>query len=173
MIYKKSYFIFAAVLLSLITLSTANAHLMVAQKGTLNIVDNDAFMVLSLPVSAFNNLEFDSNNDGLLDMFEFNKNRERMAELVLSSVHLINADTKIVLQGIRLLPELSHKDQQQIVVLGKFSMSEQKNDIALAISLFSKNASEDVLSIRISNKATNEFNEFELNPYNRNAKLFR
>ena len=35
------------------------AHLMVAQHGTLNIVDDSVFMVLSLPVSAFEGLDDD------------------------------------------------------------------------------------------------------------------
>jgi hypothetical protein len=42
----------AIVLLWAVSLPAAYAHLMVAQRGTLNLVDNGAFMVISLPVTA-------------------------------------------------------------------------------------------------------------------------
>jgi hypothetical protein len=52
----------------------AHAHLMVAQHGTLNIVDDGVFMVLSLPISAFNGVDEDSN--GKISMLEFNNHRD-------------------------------------------------------------------------------------------------
>jgi hypothetical protein len=51
----------------------AEAHLMVAQHGTLNVVDDGVFMVLSLPVSAFDGV--DDDNDGKVSMLEFNNHR--------------------------------------------------------------------------------------------------
>lgn len=47
---------------------TAQAHVILAQKGTLNIVDGGAFMVLSLPVSAFSGI--DDDGDALLSPTE-------------------------------------------------------------------------------------------------------
>ncbi|MDO6795819.1 hypothetical protein Q4601_16060, partial [Shewanella sp. 1_MG-2023] len=43
--------------LSGLTFSSVQAHMMVAQHGTINLVDDGAFMVLSLPVSAFHFLD--------------------------------------------------------------------------------------------------------------------
>ena len=56
--------IYKHVLISKLTLAVigffwlpAQAHLMEAQQGTLNIIDDRAFMVLSLPISAFEDID--------------------------------------------------------------------------------------------------------------------
>ena len=56
----------------------ASAHLMVAQKGTINIVDDEAFVVVSLPISAF--VGIDTNLDGQISMIEFNLNRKAVKQ---------------------------------------------------------------------------------------------
>ena len=49
--------------LSLLTLPmTGSAHLMVPENGTLNFVDDNVYVVLSLPISAFKGV--DDDNDG-------------------------------------------------------------------------------------------------------------
>ena len=54
----KMGFISTVIFLSSILFSShLYAHVMVAQHGTLNVVDNDVFMVLSLPVSAFEGVD--------------------------------------------------------------------------------------------------------------------
>lgn len=45
-------------------IGAAHAYLMVAQRGTLNLVGDGGFMVLSLPISAFTGI--DDNADGQL-----------------------------------------------------------------------------------------------------------
>ena len=55
----------------------AYAHMMVAQHGTLNVVNEVAFMVLSVPVSAFEGI--DDDGDGQLSMEEFTQHRIAMA----------------------------------------------------------------------------------------------
>ncbi len=47
------HFAAAAMLLMLAAPLNASAHLMVEQRGTINIVDDSAFMVVSVPVAAF------------------------------------------------------------------------------------------------------------------------
>jgi hypothetical protein len=49
--------------LNLIMGPVAHAHLMVAQHGTLNIVDDGVFMVLSLPISAFDGIDDDKDGN--------------------------------------------------------------------------------------------------------------
>ena len=51
-----------------LTASLAHAHLVVSQRGTLNIVGDGAYMVLSLPVSALSGI--DDDHDGLLSVNE-------------------------------------------------------------------------------------------------------
>jgi hypothetical protein len=57
-----------ACLLAGSALSAAHAHLVVSQRGTLNIVGDGAYMVLSLPVSSLSG--FDDDHDGLLSVDE-------------------------------------------------------------------------------------------------------
>ena len=45
------------VLMTISVIFTTQAHLMLAQQGTLNIIDSDAFVVVSLPVSAFDGID--------------------------------------------------------------------------------------------------------------------
>ncbi|MEM5480850.1 YHYH protein [Pseudoalteromonas fuliginea] len=51
--YMKNYLLSVSTLGLLSTSTLANAHLMVAEHGTLNFVDNNVFIVLSIPMSAF------------------------------------------------------------------------------------------------------------------------
>jgi len=58
----------SAMLLMLVAPLTANAHLMVEQRGTINIVDDGAFVVVSVPVAAFSGV--DDDGDGLVSAAE-------------------------------------------------------------------------------------------------------
>ncbi|MEZ9140430.1 hypothetical protein AB4153_09300, partial [Shewanella sp. 10N.286.52.E4] len=57
LIKKLAAGITTCIILSGLTFSSVQAHMMVAQHGTINLVDDGAFMVLSLPVSAFHFLD--------------------------------------------------------------------------------------------------------------------
>ncbi len=59
----------------LIMPNLANAHLMVAEHGTLNFVDNNVFIVLSIPMSAFKGV--DENKDGKVSIVEFNAHKKK------------------------------------------------------------------------------------------------
>ncbi len=56
MAYTKRGLLSMTTLGLLIMPNLANAHLMVAEHGTLNFVDNNVFIVLSIPMSAFKGL---------------------------------------------------------------------------------------------------------------------
>ncbi|WP_133146656.1 hypothetical protein [Shewanella sp. 10N.286.51.B7] len=57
LIKKLAARITTCIILCGLTFSSVQAHMMVAQHGTINLVDDGAFMVLSLPVSAFHFLD--------------------------------------------------------------------------------------------------------------------
>ncbi len=78
----------AYVLLGLAALPAAQAHLMVAQRGTLNIVGDGGFMVLSLPVSAFSGV--DDDGDGKLSMAEFSTHRSNIISAVTRDVQMLD-----------------------------------------------------------------------------------
>ena len=69
-IHKYLLTLLTVLMLTLSLPQAALAHLMVAQHGSLNIVGDGAFMVLSLPASAFEDI--DENGDGDISMIELN-----------------------------------------------------------------------------------------------------
>ena len=58
-------------LCAMATVTTAHAHLMVEQHGTINFTNGGAFLVLSVPVSAFDGVEDDG--DGALSAKELSQ----------------------------------------------------------------------------------------------------
>ncbi len=105
--------------------TTVNAHLMVAQRGTINFVGDGAFMVLSLPVSAF--VGVDDDGDGKLSAAELAAHSDKLFSAVMRDVQLIDANGVRPLEGLML--SLSSPDEtpnapaSQIVVLGRFALA--------------------------------------------------
>jgi hypothetical protein len=108
----------------------AEAHLMVAQNGTLNFSGGGAYLVLSVPVSAFERV--DDDGDGLLSPRELQAHRPRIEQAVLAAVQLRRSGRALELQG--LLLNLSPSDHaggathdapaRQLVVMGRFALGE-------------------------------------------------
>jgi HupE / UreJ protein len=121
-----------------LAVSTAYAHLIVSQRGTLNIVGDGAFMVLSLPVSAF--LGVDDNADGLLSTDELRAHKPKIEAQIKSSVILENSQGFKSLNGLMLTttpPENDHTaPAKQIVVLGRFGLEPESSDLKLTMRLF-------------------------------------
>ena len=94
---KRNFVLFCIVTLHVFYSLPSSAHMMVAQHGTLNVVEGGIFMVLSLPVSSFDRV--DDDNDGKLSTNEFNKYRKKMAEVIKKQVVLSKNKEKLLLQG--------------------------------------------------------------------------
>ena len=107
----------------------ASAHLMVAQRGTINIVGDGAFMVLSLPVSAFHNV--DDDGDKKLSRAEFSKHRAALVMAVNEKVKLFEKDALRPLQGMILSPVTPHNNPfaaaSQVVVMGRYQLEEMNS----------------------------------------------
>lgn len=101
------------------------AHLMVAQKGTLNFSGGGAYMVLSLPVSAFKGV--DDDGDQLLSLAELRSHAGSIEQQVQAGVQLLNKGHPLALQGLML--NLSPPDDaptapaNQIVVMGRYALA--------------------------------------------------
>ncbi|MBO1256396.1 hypothetical protein J3L16_11950 [Alteromonas sp. 5E99-2] len=136
-------------------LPLAQAHIMVAQKGTLNIVDDGIYMVLSVPVSAFEGI--DTDNDGKLSKTEFRDKRTDIAETVKSNISLKNGKQEISLQGLLLSPVLSHhhidEPATQLIVTGKYTVHEPDANLNYSLGLFGQTNSEQSIEITVKNKA--------------------
>lgn len=142
-------------LLSLCLLPGAHAHLMVAQRGTLNIVDNGAFMVISLPVSAFEGVDDDA--DGLLSDEEFTRHKQTLLQTVKQGIVLTDAGGSHYLQGLLLSPaptdETHPESTQQLVAMGRFQLEQPTVAMQLQMGLFGTGADEQVQYITVSRPA--------------------
>lgn len=132
---NKSLFKWAKTLLSSLMISAAivphvSAHLMVAQRGTLNFKGNDVFMVLSIPVSAFNNI--DDDGDSKMSAAEFTKHRLDIISAVNKNVVLSDKEGPKPLRGLLLSPVAAHSSPRaptdQLVIMGRFTLSNKKSN---------------------------------------------
>jgi len=137
---------------------------MVAQRGTLNFVDDGVFMVLSIPSSAFDLEDSDGNN--LISMVEFNNQRSTIAYMVRNRIVLSDGLGSRELLGMMLSPELSHDTREehisQIIVMGKFSIAEQSGELRFHTDLFGTEAEERELTISAKRKTHQIEQEFIL-----------
>jgi hypothetical protein len=148
------------------TCSFAHAHLMVAQQGTLNIVNNDVFMVLSLPINA----------DGQVSILEFNYHRASIVATVKDNVLLTDKNGKRTLQGFLLSPVISHEKTDgslsQVTVMGRFNIENCFEDLQFHAGLFGHAKSEQTLKITATRKQDSKKHTFQLEPQFTEITLF-
>jgi hypothetical protein len=151
----------------------AHAHLMVAQHGTLNIVDDAVFMVLSLPISAFNGVDEDSN--GKISILEFNNHRDTIVESLRQNVTLSDRLGNCSLQGVMLSPVASHGVVEaqitQLTVMGRFTLNDPTSSLRFHIGLYGRQAAEQLLEITATRTRDHQQSAFELTPAN-NTGIF-
>ena len=103
---------------------SAEAHLMPAQRATLNVVDGSVFAVIALPISAFSDL--DDNDDKQITMEEFNRHRANVSAAIQRGVALEYGDRRQELLDIVLSPEATHGGEaahlDQLTVMGRFAL---------------------------------------------------
>lgn len=146
----------------------ASAHLMPAQRGTLNIVDDGVFMVLSLPVSAFSGLGLDENSDGSVSLQEFDKYRGSIIETVRKNVTMIDHQGIALLHGVMLSPVMPHDDAvtsiSQLTVLGRFNVNNAVGAMRFQVGIYGRAAAEQSLEIMAMRKRDKQKTVFELTP---------
>ena len=157
--------------------------MMVAQHGTLNVKDNGVYMMLSLPVSAFENV--DDDGDGKLSSEEFRKYKPNIISSVNSKVSLSNEEGKRTLQGLLIIPVEPHEPANapadQIVIMGRFyldkSKTENNNNLIFNINLFGRSTNEKTYTISAKRKSTtsksDEKDKFEITPQHPQRTLFK
>jgi len=170
----------------------AQAHLMVAQHGTINIVDDGAFMVLSLAVSSFQGI--DDDNSGDINLLEFNRHRAEIVQAVKREITLQDAEGQCALEGIMLSPVTDHQALQdtttqvantqvastqvastqvaitQVTIMGRFSLAVPTSALTLRIGLYGKHPLEKLMEVSARRKAAMEVNQFS--PDNPQGKFF-
>jgi hypothetical protein len=163
-----------AVVMALMFAQPIQAHLMVAQRGTLNIVGDGAFVVLSLPVSAFSGV--DDDGDGQLSAAEFTAHRAAMAATVARELQLSDAQGPRRLEGVMLSPaspdDAPSEPAPQIVVLGRFQLTQASGSLRLQTRLFGAAANEQTLQITATWPAQRLRQQLVLTPQRPSQALF-
>jgi HupE / UreJ protein len=146
-------------LLGLLALQPVQAHLMVAQRGTLNFVGSGGFVVMALPVDAFTGV--DDDGDGRMSAAEMRAHSSAIEAQVQRGLQLIGDAGPRPLEGLML--NLSPDDStptapaQHIVVLGRFALAEAGTDAAsnlrLRFTLFGKTTEAQQQNITVSRGA--------------------
>jgi hypothetical protein len=148
----------ALMLVLLCAASAASAHLMVAQRGTLNFVGTGAFLVLSLPVSAFDGV--DDDGDGRLSFAELKAHRAAIEATVVGRVRLADAHGVLPLQGVMLslsppddAPASASAPAAQLVVMGRYALPRDAAEMAAlqwAMPLFGRQPGEQHLVLNVT-----------------------
>lgn len=153
---------------ALAALEKANAHMMPAQRGTLNVVDKAVFMVLSLPASAFLETGIDTNDDGELTLQEFSSARDRIMARARQGISLDTSAGEAPLVGMMISPDADHarpsEPLRQIVVLGRFNVQDTGNAMYFRVTLFGVSADERFLTISARRSGEQPATEFVLSP---------
>jgi hypothetical protein len=151
-LYPVYRWLWSACLVLLGGVSSAHAHLVVSQRGTLNIVETGTYMVLSLPVSAFTGI--DDNHDGLLSLEELRQHAPDIEAQLRNGVALADSQQSYPLDGLMLNtvpPEgTPTAAAAQLAVLGRFATHPDATDLRFSLRLFGKGPDEQTEQISVT-----------------------
>ena len=135
-------------LLGVLCARPADAHLMPAKQGTLNVVDSAVFGVVSVPVSALHG--FDDDGDGLLEIRELERHYEALSAEVARRFVVSDGDIAATTVHVDLvlspLHEAAPDRADQVVALEHATFPRPPADLRLACDLFGTRASEQELT---------------------------
>ncbi|XPF94375.1 hypothetical protein ACM9HF_20565 [Colwellia sp. RE-S-Sl-9] len=144
------------------------AHTMQAQQGTLDIVGNEVFIMLSLPVSAFKNI--DDDRDGNLSQEEFDFHQQSIVNTIKKHITLSDTEGALALQELLIKPILGHSHGRktepalQLTLTGKFILKDIHSPLTFYIDLYGKYTKEKSFKITVTRKLDNTKQTFELTP---------
>jgi hypothetical protein len=142
---------------------SAQAHLMMAQKGTLNLQGDGAYLVVSLPISAFEGV--DEDKDGRWSESELDRHTPALREQLSRRIELRDARGLRDQQGLTLVPtpmdDRHDAPITQLVVMVKFDLSgilspdsaQPASGLRFRIDLFGTQPDERQLSIAVTQGA--------------------
>jgi|GEM_PF-2549436 len=130
--------------------STADAHLMVAQTGTLNVRDNGSYLMVSVPVSAFSGL--DDDGDGRCSEAELARHHAELVPRAVAGMQLFDVDGPLALEGVLFNLSAVHGTQataQHLVMMGRFEPSPMTSDYRLRTDLFGPQEGQGILTLKV------------------------
>jgi len=159
---------------SVLSVQAVHGHLMVAQHGTLNIVEDGVFMVLSLPITAFDGIDTDNNDR--VSMVEFNNYRGVIIDSVRENVMLSDSDGSLPIQGIMLSPVVPHdavvESVLQLTVLAKFSLKDPASALYFYLGLYGKQFAQQSIEMTATRASDKQKVVFGLTPAAPSGELF-
>lgn len=158
---------------AVLAMAPAQAHLMAAQKGTLNIVGDAAFLVLAVPVAAFKGV--DDDRDGALSKAELDVHADALREQVNAGVQLLGSSGALPLQLMMLdIARDENKPEtaaRHLVVMGRFQLGSNSageatpksavtNSLSLRFSLFGTKTGEQQQDLTITRQSESQWLSF-------------
>ncbi len=127
----------------------AEAHLMAAQQGTVNVVGAAVFTVLSVPTSALH--DADDNHDGVLDMAELNRHEAALAAEIDRRLVVLDGEKAARTVRVDLILSPGHgaagDRADQLVALKHAELDAPPTDLRVRCDLFGDRASEQRLTL--------------------------
>lgn len=140
----------------------ASAHLMAPQRGTLNLVDDGGYLVLSLPVSAFTaaGVPADEDGDGGLSLAELRAHAAQLEAAARRGITLTDGGAARPLDGVMMSLAPAHEapaaSARQLVLMGRFALGRPAGAaprLTLSLHLFGTSAQEQELALTVSRGA--------------------
>lgn len=147
-IHRVRVAVLASVFCALAT--SANAHLMVAQTGTLNVRDNGSYLMVSVPVSAFPGL--DDDGDGRCSEAELARHHAQLVPQGRAGLQLFDAHGPLALEGVLFNLSAVHGTSataEHLVMMGRFKASALRSDYRLRTGLFGQHAGQGELRLKV------------------------
>lgn len=164
--------LFAAALLIGLLASAAQAHLMPAQRGTINFVNNGAFFIISVPVSALTGI--DDNQDQQLSSAELKNHLAAIKQQVTQGYQLIGPTGPWSVQGLLLNlakdPDKPTVPAAHIIAMGRFAIDSSVPQPRLKTSLFGATSSAQKFWVKVTRGP--ETHLLSLSPAHPDAELF-
>ena len=164
----------AVLLVMLCCTQYAAAHLMVAQKGAVNILGDGAFVVLSIPISALPH--GDDDGDGSLSRTELAKHHHSLASDIKKRLKLVDQQGSRELQDMLLslaLADHTHAESiSQLIITGQFNLTGLDNRAMLYVDLFGPLQAESVLEIKTTQSLNKQTQSLSFTPQRREHRLF-
>lgn len=150
----------------------ANAHMMPAKQGTVNVDGADAYVVLSLPIAAFTGL--DANEDGLVDAPELESGAADVAKLLSERISLTSSagDARRATLNFTLGEHAGDAvmPSAHVVVLEHFVFASEPQDVTLRADVLALAPRAESLTLRV--RRGTEISMVVLTPDRTSASLF-
>ena len=158
---------------ALLASGTAHAHWVAAQSGTLNMVDQAAFLVLSVPVSALQGV--DEDQDGNMSKAELARHDGAIRQQIQAGIQMMGPDRafplQLVMVDIAPADNTPESPASHLVVLGRFdlnphgsnvdkSTSTAFSNLELHFSLFGQNDGEQTQDLTITRQSEKQWLRF-------------